>query len=175
MLSYGCTRIEIGVQSIYEDVARDTNRGHTVAAVCNSFQLGKDCGFKIVSHMMPDLPNMGKERDMEGFREYFENPQFRSDGLKIYPTLVIRGTGLYELWKTGHYKNYTPEELVDVVAQVYMYMYIYIYIYIYIFTYMYIYIRIYIDVYIYTYLCIYIYIYVCLYMYIDISLSPTMD
>ena len=118
MLSYGCTRIEIGVQSIYEDVARDTNRGHTVAAVCNSFQLAKDCGFKIVSHMMPDLPNMGRDRDLEGFREYFENPQFRSDGLKIYPTLVIRGTGLYELWKTGHYKNYTPEELVDVVAQI---------------------------------------------------------
>ncbi len=37
----------------------------------------------------------------QGFREYFENPQFRSDGLKLYPTLVIRGTGLYELWKTG--------------------------------------------------------------------------
>ena len=51
-------RIEIGVQSVYEDVARDTNRGHTVAAVCHSFQLAKDCGFKIVSHMMPDLPNM---------------------------------------------------------------------------------------------------------------------
>eukprot|EP01039_Chlorochromonas_danica_P004650 gene4650-5092_t len=118
MLSYGCTRIEIGVQSIFEDVARDTNRGHTVAAVCNSFQLAKDCGFKIVTHMMPDLPNMGKERDLEGFREYFENPAFRSDGLKIYPTLVIRGTGLYELWKTGAYKNYTPEELVDVVAQI---------------------------------------------------------
>lgn len=118
MLSYGCTRIEIGVQSTYEDVAKDTNRGHTVAAVCNSFQLAKDCGFKIVSHMMPDLPNMGKERDLDGFREYFENPQFRSDGLKIYPTLVIRGTGLYELWKTGHYRNYTPEELVDVVAQI---------------------------------------------------------
>lgn len=47
MLSYGCTRIEIGVQSIYEDVAKDTNRGHTVAAVCNSFQLAKDCGFKV--------------------------------------------------------------------------------------------------------------------------------
>jgi len=117
MLSYGCTRIEIGVQSIYEDVARDTNRGHTVAAVCHSFHLAKDCGFKIVSHMMPDLPNMGRERDLDGFREYFENPKFRSDGLKIYPTLVIRGTGLYELWKTGNYKNYTPEELVDVISQ----------------------------------------------------------
>ena len=47
------------MQSIYEDVARDTNRGHTVAAVCNSFQLAKECGFKVVTHMMPDLPNMG--------------------------------------------------------------------------------------------------------------------
>jgi elongator complex protein 3 len=55
---------------------------------------------------------------LESFREYFENPQFRSDGLKIYPTLVIRGTGLYELWKNGKYKNYTPEELVDVIAQI---------------------------------------------------------
>mmetsp|Transcript_6557 Transcript_6557/g.10719 ORF Transcript_6557/g.10719 Transcript_6557/m.10719 type:complete len:553 (-) Transcript_6557:65-1723(-) len=118
MLSYGCTRIEIGVQSIYEDVAKDTNRGHTVRAVCNSFQLAKDCGFKVVSHMMPDLPNMGRDRDLDGFREYFENPNFRSDGLKIYPTLVIRGTGLYELWKTGNYKNYTPDELVDVIAQI---------------------------------------------------------
>eukprot|EP00607_Mallomonas_marina_P000536 CAMPEP_0182424678 /NCGR_PEP_ID=MMETSP1167-20130531/10913_1 /TAXON_ID=2988 /ORGANISM="Mallomonas Sp, Strain CCMP3275" /LENGTH=550 /DNA_ID=CAMNT_0024604665 /DNA_START=93 /DNA_END=1741 /DNA_ORIENTATION=+ len=117
MLSYGCTRIEIGVQSIFEDVARDTNRGHTVAAVCNSFQLSKDCGFKVVSHMMPDLPNTGRQRDLEGFREYFENPAFRSDGLKLYPTLVIRGTGLYELWKTGSYKNYTPDELVDVISQ----------------------------------------------------------
>lgn len=41
------------------------------------------------------------ERDLEQFNEYFENPMFRSDGLKIYPTLVIRGTGLYELWRTG--------------------------------------------------------------------------
>lgn len=46
MLSYGCTRLEIGVQSIYEDVARDTNRGHTVRAVNECFHLAKDAGFK---------------------------------------------------------------------------------------------------------------------------------
>ncbi|XP_077366952.1 elongator complex protein 3 [Festucalex cinctus] len=118
MLGYGCTRLEIGVQSVYEDVARDTNRGHTVRAVCESFHLAKDAGFKVVAHMMPDLPNVGIERDVEQFIEFFENPAFRPDGLKLYPTLVIRGTGLYELWKTGRYKSYTPSTLVDLVARI---------------------------------------------------------
>jgi elongator complex protein 3 len=118
MLGYGCTRIEIGVQSVYESVARETNRGHTVSAVINSFQLAKDCGFKVVTHMMPDLPNTGLERDLTGFCEFFDNPAFRPDGLKLYPTLVIRGTGLYELWKTGRYQNYTPDELVELTASV---------------------------------------------------------
>jgi Radical SAM superfamily len=68
MLRYGCTRLEIGVQSVYEDVARDTNRGHTVRAVSESFHLAKDAGFKVVAHMMPDLPNVGVERDMEQFK-----------------------------------------------------------------------------------------------------------
>uniref|UniRef100_H2YDD4 Elongator complex protein 3 n=1 Tax=Ciona savignyi TaxID=51511 RepID=H2YDD4_CIOSA len=118
MLSYGCTRLEIGVQSVYEDVARDTNRGHTVRAVSESFQIAKDCGFKVVTHMMPNLPNVPLERDVEQFVEFFENPAFRPDGLKIYPTLVIRGTGLYELWKTGRYQSYPPSTLIDLVARI---------------------------------------------------------
>ncbi|XP_072381420.1 elongator complex protein 3 [Diabrotica undecimpunctata] len=118
MLKYGCTRLEIGVQSVYEDVALDTNRGHTVKAVCGTFHLAKDAGFKVVAHMMPDLPNVDLERDIEQFIEFFENPAFRSDGLKIYPTLVIRGTGLYELWKTGRYNSYPPSVLVDLIAKI---------------------------------------------------------
>ncbi|XP_058803383.1 elongator complex protein 3 [Phymastichus coffea] len=118
MLNYGCTRLEIGVQSVYEDVARDTNRGHTVRAVCESFSMSKDAGFKVIAHMMPDLPNVDIERDIEQFIEFFENPAFRADGLKIYPTLVIRGTGLYELWKTGRYKSYPPLTLIDLIARI---------------------------------------------------------
>lgn len=118
MLNYGCTRLEIGVQSVYEDIARDTNRGHTVRAVCESFNMAKDAGFKVVAHMMPDLPNVDFERDVDQFMEFFENPAFRADGLKIYPTLVIRGTGLYELWKTGRYKSYPPSVLVDLIARI---------------------------------------------------------
>ncbi|KAF7996196.1 hypothetical protein HCN44_001828 [Aphidius gifuensis] len=118
MLRYGCTRLEIGLQSVYEDVARDTNRGHTVKAVCQSFCFSKDAGFKVIAHMMPDLPNVDIERDIEQFIELFDNPSFRIDGLKIYPTLVIRGTGLYELWKTGRYKSYPPSTLIDLVAKI---------------------------------------------------------
>lgn len=61
---------------------------------------------------------MGLERDIEGITEFFENPAFRPDGLKLYPTLVIRGTGLYELWKTGRYRSYAPSVLVDLVAKI---------------------------------------------------------
>ena len=71
---------------------------------------------QVIAHMMPDLPNVGWERDLESFREFFENPAFRTDGLKIYPTLVIRGTGLYELWKAGLYRNYDPNLLVELVS-----------------------------------------------------------
>ena len=54
MLSYGCTRLEIGLQSTYEDVARDTNRGHTVAAVGECFRLAKDAGFKVTISLPAD-------------------------------------------------------------------------------------------------------------------------
>ena len=118
LLKYGCTRLEIGVQTVYEEVSRDTNRGHTVKAVCESFQLSKDAGYKVVAHMMPDLPNVGMERDLDQFDEFFENPMFRADGLKIYPLLVIRGTGIYELWRQGRYKNYSPNDLIDLLAKI---------------------------------------------------------
>ena len=102
----------------FQKIFPSLTRGHTVKAVCESFQLGKDSGYKVIAHMMPDLPNVDLERDIEQFIEFFENPAFRADGLKIYPTLVIRGTGLYELWKTGRYKSYSPNTLIDLVARI---------------------------------------------------------
>ena len=117
MLRYGCTRLEIGLQSIYEDVARLTNRGHSVKDVKKCFEVAKDAGYKVVAHLMPDLPNVGFERDLSSLKEYFENPDFRSDGLKLYPTLVIRGTQLYDMWLKGAYKNYAPSFLVEVLAK----------------------------------------------------------
>jgi len=108
-----------GLQGCCRDISRrDTNRGHTVKAVCESFQLSKDAGYKVVAHMMPNLPNVSFERDLDQFDEFFENPMFRADGLKIYPLLVIRGTGIYELWRQGRYKNYKPNDLIDLLAKI---------------------------------------------------------
>jgi len=70
------------------------------------------------NNFVSNATKVDMERDMQQFIEYFENPLFRSDGLKLYPTLVIRGTGLYELWKTGRYKSYSPSMLVDLVAKI---------------------------------------------------------
>lgn len=69
--------------------------------------MSKDAGYKIVAHMMPDLPNCGSERDIWQFQEFFENPAFRSDGLKLYPTLVIRGTGSLHWKKYAKLQDYT--------------------------------------------------------------------
>ena len=69
MLSYGCTRLEIGLQSTYEDVARDTNRGHTVAAVGDCFHLAKDAGFKVcpaVAIITCNIPDLAPEFGCDG-------------------------------------------------------------------------------------------------------------
>uniref|UniRef100_A0A803V2J9 Elongator complex protein 3 n=1 Tax=Ficedula albicollis TaxID=59894 RepID=A0A803V2J9_FICAL len=110
MLSYGCTRLEIGVQSVYEDVARDTNRTLTSILAFETFHLLK------ALQLLLRLTNLLLLKCL--LYEFFENPAFRPDGMKLYPTLVIRGTGLYELWKTGRYRSYPPSTLVDLVARI---------------------------------------------------------
>ncbi|CAB0018053.1 unnamed protein product [Nesidiocoris tenuis] len=67
--------------------------------------------------MWPEIQTVAT-RSAQFRKEFFENPAFRADGLKIYPTLVIRGTGLYELWKTKRYRSYPPSVLVDLIAQI---------------------------------------------------------
>lgn len=110
MLMYGTTRLEVGVQSVYPDVLADVNRGHTLRSVQRCFGQSKDAGFKMVAHMMPNLVFTGFRREIWGFRELFESCRLRPDGLKLYPTLVIRGTGLYERWRLGKYVRYVPTE-----------------------------------------------------------------
>jgi len=118
MLSFGATRVEIGVQVIDDEIYALTKRGHTVKDVVDSFRVAKDAGFKIVAHMMLGLPGSNFTKDLASFRTLFEDPHFRPDMLKIYPTLVMEGTELYEWWRRGAYEPYDTEEAADLIAQV---------------------------------------------------------
>jgi elongator complex protein 3 len=116
MLDLGCTRIELGIQTVYDDVLKKTNRGHTLKQTIESIQILKDLGFKINAHYMLGLYKYGKE-DLEGLRELFRNQDFRPDMLKIYPCLVMPGTPLYELWKRKQYKEITTEEAAEILSE----------------------------------------------------------
>jgi elongator complex protein 3 len=118
MLELGVTRIEIGVQTLREEIYHVINRGHSLEDVRQSFQIAKDSGYKIVAHMMPGLPNSSVEKDIEDFRTLFEDPAFRPDMLKIYPTLVIQGTPLHKLHQDGRYQAYCDDDLIEVLIAV---------------------------------------------------------
>lgn len=117
MLELGATRVEIGVQSLRDDVYRAVNRGHTLADVRDAFRVARDAGYKIVAHMMPGLPRSSPEQDIEDFRTLFGDPSFRPDMLKVYPTLVLKGTGLYKLYEGGAYRAYSDDDLVNVLVE----------------------------------------------------------
>jgi len=117
MLSMGVTRVELGVQNVYDDIYRQVNRGHAVKDVAEATRLLKDSGLKIVYHLMPGLPRSNFERDLEGFKTVFTHPNFKPDMIKIYPCLVLKGTKTYEWWKEGEYTPYSTEEAVRLIAE----------------------------------------------------------
>lgn len=118
MLEYGVTRVEIGVQSLHESVYRDTNRGHTLDDVTESFRIAKDAGYKIAAHMMPGLPGMTPAGDIEDFRKLFGDPRFRPDMIKIYPALVLKGTKLYEEYTAGRYMPYSDVQMTELLVEI---------------------------------------------------------
>ncbi len=117
MLDYGVTRIEIGVQSLQERVYKIVNRGHTYSDVIESFQISKDAGYKIVAHMMPGLPSMSPEGDIADFKQLFEDPDLKPDMLKIYPSLVLQHTPLYEQYLQGQYSPYSDSDMIRVLVE----------------------------------------------------------
>ena len=118
MLELGITRVEVGVQTLYDDVYELIKRGHTVKDVEECFRVLKDSGFKVVAHMMPNLPGSDPRRDLEMFKTLFTDERFKPDAIKIYPTLAVKGTELYDMWLKGLWEPYSLGELVDLMARI---------------------------------------------------------
>lgn len=118
MLELGATRIELGVQSLNDTVFKLINRGHTVQDVYSAFYEARNSGYKIGAHLMPGLPGSSYEQDLNDSKKLFEDEKLKPDMLKIYPTLVVRNTGLYKLYREQKYKSYSTNELVELLVEI---------------------------------------------------------
>lgn len=122
MRLYGCTRLELGVQSVYDDVLDVSKRGHHIDAVARATALLKDAGFKINYHMMPNLPGSTPARDVAMFKKLFADARFQPDMLKIYPCMVVKNTELYRMWRHGKYRSYTDRQLISIITKAKQYV-----------------------------------------------------
>src|SRR3989338_1723270 len=110
----GVTKVEIGVQHLDDDVLKLTKRDMKIKQVKEATERLRNAGFKIVYHMMPNLPGSTKARDIAMFGELFSGEDFQPDMLKIYPCMVLEHSELYETWKKGDFTVWSDEELIEV-------------------------------------------------------------
>ncbi len=116
ILSYGATRVELGVQHPDDSIYSTINRGHAVRHVSDATKNLKDSAFKVLYHIMPGLPGSGKRKDIAMVKKLFQDGRFQPDMLKIYPTLVIPGTGLARMVEQKRFRPYSSEKAADVIA-----------------------------------------------------------
>lgn len=117
MRRYGCTRIEIGVQTLDDDIQKLTKRGHKRVHVARAMKLMRDFGFKICWHLMPGLPGSTLEKDLEMMQEVWTNPDFRPDFIKIYPCQVLPNSELAHWWKDGKFIPLSDEALMELLLK----------------------------------------------------------
>jgi len=116
MRSYGVTKIQLGIQSLDDQILALNSRGHTVEKARRGVALLRSAGFKIVLHWMPNLLGATLESDREDFTRLWVD--FCPDELKIYPTQLLENTGLFDYWRKGKYTPYTTEELLELIADI---------------------------------------------------------
>lgn len=118
-LDFGCTRMEIGVQILDDKIYKHINRGHTVQDVINATKNLRNAGFKIGYHIMPGLPKSNPKKDLELFKLLWKNKDFKPDQLKIYPTQVMKNTGLEKDFKRGKFKPYTLNQIQELLVKMF--------------------------------------------------------
>lgn len=114
----GITMVELGVQSIFDDVLKLNKRGHKIEETIKATKLLKDAGFKVLYQMMLNLPGSNQKRDEKMFKELFSNQNFQPDLLKIYPCALLKEAPLYKQWKQGKYLPYTEKQLINLIKSI---------------------------------------------------------
>ena len=118
MRKLGATKIELGVQSIYEDVLKLNKRGHGIEETIKATEMLRNAGFKIAYQIMLNLPGSNPKKDIEMFKELFSNENLKPDYLKIYPCALVKEAPLYEIYLKKQYKPYTEKELIETIKEI---------------------------------------------------------
>jgi elongator complex protein 3 len=118
MLAFGTTRVELGVQTLDDEIYRLVRRGHKVEDVVNATALLREHGFKVHYHWMPGLPGSTPDGDMEMSRRLFSDDRFKPDGLKLYPTMVVEGTELEKWYREGRYQPYDDNTMINLIVDI---------------------------------------------------------
>ena len=111
---YGVTTVELGAQSMCDDVLLQSQRGHTASDVEHASMLIKNSGLKLILQMMTGLPGDTREKSIYTAECFVK---LKPDGVRVYPTVVVRGTKLHELWERGVYKEHTVESAVELCSE----------------------------------------------------------
>ncbi len=112
--SYGVTAVELGAQSMNDEVLRLNRRGHTAADVVRASEMLKSCGFELGLQMMTGLYGSTDEDSIDTARKIID---LRPQTVRIYPTVVIRNTELAELCESGAYVPQTVDSAAKLCAE----------------------------------------------------------
>lgn len=115
---YGVTLVEIGVQTLDNEVLEKNQIGFKKETVAEATKLLKDAGFKVLYHLMPNLFGSNFQKDFLSLKSVFEDENFRPDWIKIYPLMIIKGTKLYQIWKKGEFLPYSDKKLIELLIKI---------------------------------------------------------
>lgn len=113
---FGATKIQLGVQSLDDEVLRMNKRGHTVEATAQAMALLRQAGFKLHVHWMANLYGSSVEQDKQDFLKLFKDSRFRPDELKIYPCSLVETAPLMQYFQKGLWKPYDYDQLLEVLS-----------------------------------------------------------
>ncbi len=116
LVRYNVTTIELGVQSMDSQVLRLSGRGYEPSEVYRASELIKEYGIKLGIQLMPGLPGSTYVTDLNSAREVLD---IKPDMVRIYPTLVISGTAMEGMYRTGRFEPMTLEEAVERIVPIY--------------------------------------------------------
>ena len=114
----GCTKVQIGVQSLDDKILKLNQRGHTLKATKTAFKLLRLFGFKIQAHWMANLYGSSVTKDIKDFKKLFSNPSYRPDELKIYPTALLKTAKLMDFYNQKLWKPNTNQELITILTSI---------------------------------------------------------